>query len=425
MTTKRAGGIHITEACLPTGASSERPRITILLRQLDLGGSQRQAVELARALRFGCRITLATLYKGGHFTNDAGALEGVDFLSFDKDGRWDLFTTIARFVHHLRTFRPNVMISYPGLPNVLNLTFGRWFGVSAVHMIRSSGAEYSSSARPWQGFLSWVERALSVQADLVVANSWTGLKHYRERHPRHQRTVIIPNGFDTSRFHPDEAAGRMLRREWGISNGEVLIGMVGRLIPSKGYETFLKAAAIVCRSVPKCRFVVVGSGDSHYEHLLRSLSERYGLRERVTWAGPRSDMTAVYNALDLFTLTSKSEGFANVIGEAMACGIPCVVTAAGDSRVIVGRTGIVVEHSDPTSLARGWARLITKISQQPDYYSSQPRRRILQHFSCQKLCIRTLSVLSSLTETSACSSNTGLAYGAVGRTHFPRTAHPL
>jgi glycosyltransferase involved in cell wall biosynthesis len=105
----------------------------------------------------------------------------------------------------------------------------------------------------------------------------------------------------------------------------------------------------------------------------------------LIWAGPRHDMPAVYNALDMITSSSYGEGFSNVIGEAMACGVPCVVTDVGDSARIVGGTGIVVPPGDPEALAVAWRGLLKLPEEQRVMLTQAACERIKRNFSVHHL----------------------------------------
>ena len=104
--------------------------------------------------------------------------------------------------------------------------------------------------------------------------------------------------------------------------------------------------------------------------------------ERVIWAGARRRMTDVYNALDVFASSSLSEGFLNVIGEAMACGVPCVVTDVGDSSLIVGHTGIVVAPQSPDALAQGLGSMLERDFKE---LGERARERIVQNFAVARM----------------------------------------
>jgi glycosyltransferase involved in cell wall biosynthesis len=164
------------------------------------------------------------------------------------------------------------------------------------------------------------------------------------------RLQVIPNGFDMSRFRPDALARGVVREELGLSPDVPLVGLVARFDPAKDHATFLKAAARVRDRLPNTCFVLCGNGVDAGNTFLQTQIDSLGLRGCVFLLGRRSDMPRIQAALDVACSSSITEGFPNVIGEAMACGVPCVVTDVGDSAEIVGGTGRIVPPRDPVAL---------------------------------------------------------------------------
>lgn len=207
--------------------------------------------------------------------------------------------------------------------------------------------------------------------------------------------VVIPNGIDTEIFKPDAGSGTRIRAEWGIKEDEKVIGLVARLDPMKDHPTFLEAAAILVKERKDVRFVCVGDGPDLYKSRLRELSCKYGLETKLIWTGTRSDMPFVYNTLDIATSSSSyGEGFPNVIGEAMACGVPCVVTDVGDSGWIVGDTGIVLAPKSPGSIVMGWNSLLSLDLTKMMSLKEKVRRRVIENMSVQKMVYNTEQLLA-------------------------------
>ncbi len=357
-------------------------RICFLLRSLDYGGVERQLVTLAKKLaKRKYDITILCFYPGGEL---APQLEnsGVRLICLDKRGRWDLFKFFGRLVRHLRALQPDVLHAYLGIPNLLTIFLKPFF--PATKMIWGVGASNIDWRRyDWIIYLSFqLERLFSRFADLIIINSYAGRSyHVRQGYPPH-KIVVIQNGFDTEKFWPERAAGAVVRAEWRLAEDTILIGLVGRLDPMKDHQTFLKAAAILQRIIPNARFVCVGKGNSDYAKSLADLATELDLSDKVIWADARPDMSAVHNALDVASSSSSGEGLPNVIGEAMACGVPCVVTDVGDSARLVGDTGVVVPPGSPEALARGWALCLQKDRKE---LGARARARIIQEFSLQRL----------------------------------------
>jgi len=175
-----------------------------------------------------------------------------------------------------------------------------------------------------------------------------------------------------------------------------VIGIVGRIVPAKDFATFLQAAARLARTRPQIRFVCIGSGSAEYVRSLRDLAAHLGLEKRVIWPGELiEDMADGYNAMDIYCSSSYTEGTSNVILEAMACGLPCVVTDVGDSRTIVGETGVVVPSRDAQALADGLEQMVRWLARKPQLRAAA-RERILSSFSIDSLAQNTAKALINL-----------------------------
>jgi glycosyltransferase involved in cell wall biosynthesis len=191
------------------------------------------------------------------------------------------------------------------------------------------------------------------------------------------KLVVIPNGFDLDRFKPDANAGFSMRQELGISEDTLLIGMIGRFDPQKDHENFIRAAQILNQSDPDVRFLLCGADVNKENNKIFNLVKAANMEDKIYLLGSRSDIPRIMASLNIVALSScGGEGFPNVIGEAMACGIPCVVTDVGDSAIIVGETGIVVPPKDSTALAKGWAKMIESGEAMRVVMGQEARKRI-------------------------------------------------
>ena len=366
-------------------------RLCFLIRQLNTGGAQRQLVTLLEGLdstRF--TVALITFYDGGAFRDQVTQMPYLEYVCIDKRGRWDVFGFMGRLLRELRRRRPHVLHGYLATSNLLAVALKPWLrGTRIIWGIRGSYMDFSKYE--WTELLLFRLECLCARfADLVISNSEAGRQHCLAHGFSNENIVVIPNGIDTELFQPDADARRQVRQEWGVLENEILIGLVGRMDPIKDHPVFLQAAARLAAERREVRFVCVGDGPEDYTAQLQGQGEALGLTEKLIWAGARSDMSAVQNALDIATSSSQGEGFPNAIGEAMACGIPCVVTDVGDSAWIVGSTGNVVPAGDPAALAAGWAECLGRDKAE---LGQQARQRIVEEFSVPCLARKTEEAL--------------------------------
>lgn len=174
-----------------------------------------------------------------------------------------------------------------------------------------------------------------------------------------EKMVVIPNGFDLSSFRPDEEARRLVRLELGIDDGTPLVGLIGRFHQQKDHRTFLEAIRRVSAQVPDVHVVLCGRDVTWSNPDLAGSIEEAGLRDQCHLLGERADMPRITAALDIAVSASAyGDAFPNAVGEAMACGVPCVVTDVGDSGSLLGETGRVVPPREPAAMAEALGDLL-------------------------------------------------------------------
>ena len=174
---------------------------------------------------------------------------------------------------------------------------------------------------------------------------------------RPDKVVTVKNGVDTDLFRPGRGEASA-RRVFGAGREDVVIGAVGRLDPVKDHATLIHAFALLARSRPALRLVLIGDGPEG--RTLRRLAESLSVADQVVFAGAMDGLEDIYPALDVFALPSLTEGMSNTLLEAMAAGLPCVATRVGGNSEVVrdGETGRLVPPGDPEALAAALVDLV-------------------------------------------------------------------
>jgi glycosyltransferase involved in cell wall biosynthesis len=195
-----------------------------------------------------------------------------------------------------------------------------------------------------------------------------------------EKMVVIPNGFDLEHFKPDPNARLSVRAELGVPFDTALVGLIGRWNPQKNHAGFLSATATLHLRRPEVHFLLAGQGvDAGNQTIQRTLAAT-GLAPVTHLLGLRDDIPRLMAALDVLASSSYGEAFPNVIGEAMACGVPCVVTDVGDSALIVGETGQVIKSGDMAGLAVAIDLLLTPPPDERRALGERARARVVEHF---------------------------------------------
>lgn len=222
---------------------------------------------------------------------------------------------------------------------------------------------------------------VSHHARAVVYNSARSAQQHTALGYANTRALVLPNGFDTEALAPDGNAGRAVLESLGLDITTPVVGLVARVDSLKDHNTFLAAAQQLHAMRPSVRFLLAGRDTNDPAGIVaRGVRER-GLSGLVYTLGERRDIRAVFNSCTVATLTSRSEGFPNAVGEAMACGIPCVVTDVGDASLLVGDTGHIVPVGNPGAIAEAWCALLDETADRRAARGRAARDRITEHFS--------------------------------------------
>lgn len=219
--------------------------------------------------------------------------------------------------------------------------------------------------------------------DLIVCCAEAARASHAHAGYNSSRMMVIHNGFDAHTYRPQPEARLRLRESLGLASNALIVGIVGRYHLLKDYPNFVASAARVCHSNPQCRFVMAGKGVEPDNVELVNMLRDAGLTGACHLLGPRDDIDALIPGFDVLCLSSRSEGFPTVVGEAMACGVPCVATDVGDTRALIGDTGLVVAPADPQALATAMLSLLRLPVDERKHLGALARERIVSTFSIQ------------------------------------------
>ncbi len=196
-----------------------------------------------------------------------------------------------------------------------------------------------------------------------------------------EKMVVVPNGFDLTRFKPDGHARQAVRSELGLEIDTPLVGLIGRFDPQKNHAGFFEAAGVLHRHMPQVHFVLAGQGIDVSKAALMQAITQEGVLANTHLLGLCNDIPELMAALDVLASSSSyGEAFPNVLGEAMACGVPCAVTDVGDSAYIVGDTGRVVAPGDMAGLAAALKELLALPPSEKAALGERARARVAEHF---------------------------------------------
>jgi glycosyltransferase involved in cell wall biosynthesis len=323
---------------------------------------------------------------------------GVPVTALAMSGRFPNPLAAARLAKMIRSFNPDIIQTWMYHADLMGGLAAKWAGgIPVVWGI------HHTSFEPGGGKLltRLVMRICAATSRLIPAGivscSEAGRRIHVARGYDPERLKVIPNGFDIDKFRPDQQARRNFRAELNLPDDCLLIGHAGRFHPQKDHATLIKAAEKLAARLPQCRFALAGRDIVWGGNQLTSWIEMKGLKQRFFLLGLREDMPAFYAGLDLLTSSSsQGEAFPLVLGEAMACGTPCVTTDVGDSALIAGDAGRVVPPGEAEALAQAWEEVLTLPAEEKSKLGRAARKRIEEEFSLPEIASRYLDLYRQL-----------------------------
>jgi glycosyltransferase involved in cell wall biosynthesis len=364
-------------------AKSEPVKVTHVITSLTTGGAEMMLLKLIRSMD-PARVkssVIGLMGEGpvGGMMRDSGIpVRSLGLIPRQAiSGVWQLARLLRRerpdivqtWMYHADFFGSLASLAISGVPVMWNIRCGR-----PDPVIHKRGT-------------FWISRACAAASphlpERIICCSRAALEGHAAAGYDPDRMQVIPNGFDLEAFRPEPRFRDALRAELGLPPETVLVGMAARMDPAKDHRSFCEAAAIVSRVHPQVRFVLCGPEVSALNPVLKTWIETAGIGAQCHLLGLRNDMARIMAGLDILVSTSLVEGFSNVIGEAMACSVPCVATDVGDANLILGDAGFVAPVRNPVALAARILLLIGMGAERRSALGAAGRRRIQEHFSLE------------------------------------------
>lgn len=366
----------------PLNRKEHTIKITHVIVGLDVGGAERFMCRLIEAHRDhpGFEHRVISLTSKGVLGPSLEA-SGIPVSTLGLRRLADAPRTYRRLVRLLRAHRPDVLQCWMYYADLLGGLAARRLGIPNVLWgIRNSHFESGGTRlkRMIRKVCAWGSHLLP---DTIVCVADSALDvHARAGYDR-SRMQVIHNGYDPGNFTYSSSHRKQLRDALAIDDDSLLIGSVGRYSPAKDHASFIRAAAIVGQQIKHAQFLLVGRDLTEDNLELATLIAATGMPERFLLLGERSDVAACMSAMDIFCLHSTTEGFPNVLGEAMCIGLPCVSTDVGDARLLLGETGMTVSGRTPDDLARTLKDMLDLPAAERQRLGAQARERILGRYT--------------------------------------------
>jgi glycosyltransferase involved in cell wall biosynthesis len=361
-------------------SSAMRIRILHVITGLNRGGAESMLVRLLAAMdpaTFDQRVLC--LDREGPLVQDLRAA-GVQTRCLDlKRHPFSLLKISDLFKDPRGSWVPDIIQGWMYHGNLAAYLASRLLANQAalVWNIRV-GIDTMSTYRPTTRGLIRLGARLSRSADRIIYNAAAAREQHETIGYHPERSLWIPNGFALDRFRPDPGARVQVRQELGLLPDVILLGQFARFHAEKNHRLFLSALGTL---PPEVHGLLAGQGIHSGQPELAAAVRQHGLEGRVHFLGERNDMPRLTAALDIAVSPSWNEGFSNALGEALACGVPCVATRVGDSATLVDQAGRMVPPGDTEALCEALRSLLALSHPQRVSLGDLGRRKMEAEFS--------------------------------------------
>jgi len=358
-------------------------KLVLAIRSLDIGGAERQFIELVKHIdKSKFDVTVCTMY-GGVQEEIVKTIPNITYYNLGKKGRYDFYSFYKRYKEVLFEIKPDVIYSFLGEMNLFSL-WCKPKETKIIWGIRASNMDLTKYGKVSQ-IIFWLQKKLSCKVDKIIANSYASIEFHKKSGFSMEKSIVIHNGIDTDKFNRDEKKRKEFREKYNLNENDIAIGMVARIDYMKGYTIFAKSAKRLLKKYSNLKFFSIGDGDEEIKQECKKILGDYN-NTRFIWLGKQKNVEDFYSGFDISSSSSFGEGFSNSIAEAMSCTLPCIVTDVGDSKIIVGDCGKVVIPNSVDEFSKGLEELMQKDLKKLGECS---RKRIVENFSIEKMVKKT------------------------------------
>ena len=355
---------------------SHRFRVLYLIWSLDLGGAEQVVVDLVKGLsKQDFKPIVCCLSEKGRNASLVER-EGVKVFALHKRPKFDPFL-ISKLTRLIRNERIDLIHTHLFTANLWGRIAAKLTGVPVVsseHGMDHWRKRFHLALDSW---LTPVNKRVIFVSDAVK-------RFYMNRnHSLNGKSKVIYNGINTLEFQ-QSFDKETVKESLGLLKTEQVIGTVGRLVPEKAHVDFMEAIQMLKEERKDIMGLIIGEGELLDK--LKKQAEKDHLQKHILFAGFRSDLPKVYQAMDVFVLCSLREGLPLTALEAMAAGVPVVATAVGGIPEVItdGRDGLLVPPSDSQALAKAISRILSD-QELRESLVQNAKQKVHDYFSVEKM----------------------------------------
>ena len=367
-----------------------------IITSLNIGGAESM---LHRLIKFKPELIDSTIVVS--LTDDAKIVlmlkdMGVTVISLEIHNWFSILSVIFKLNKIIQKEKPKIIHTWMYHANLLG-------GIAAlmannkniIWSIRRSNLKYSESISTF--FVMKIGALLSnIIPRKIVSVAESGVKNHEKYGYKKNKMIVIPNGFDLIKLKRDLLQRKIIRRKLDIFDDQLIIGSVGRFHDSKDYESLVASAPAVIRKFKNIKYMLIGRDIDSKNFTLMNWIAKTGYSSHFLLLGEINDVAKYMSAMDIFCLSSITEGFPNVVGEAMSMALPCVVTDVGDIKKLVGDTAIIVEPSNKQMLSQGLCEMLSHNTVKRNKIGLKGRQKVEGEFPLSLICKKYYDLYASM-----------------------------
>lgn len=347
-------------------------KILFVITSLDVGGAERQVLDLAEQLvARDHRVLVVYLTGAGRLLSNRENFETVCLGS--TKSIYGLMLSFFSLRSIIRSFKPDIVHSHMVHANLLARLVR-----SVTYIPRLICTAHNTNEGGKLRMLAY--RMTNFLADVTTNVSRDGVAAFESKGAiKPGKMLAVPNGINTDKFAFSQASRSMLRDSEGVKASQKIVLAVGRLVEAKDYPNLLHAFESLCRHDQNLVLWIIGEGDQKNE--LIAMRDKLALTDRVKFFGVREDVASFYSCADVYVLSSAWEGFGLVVAEAMAAERIVVATDSGGVKDVVGDSGILVRPGDPQKLAAAMRQALDMDCDAALMLGRLARQRVIDNYS--------------------------------------------
>jgi glycosyltransferase involved in cell wall biosynthesis len=331
-------------------------KVCYIISNLDIGGAELSLSKIVQGLNKDFDFTIISFKKIGN-VGEALKKNGINIISLELRNVFDIFFKLILLYKIIKKLKPDFVHTWMYHADFFGGIVSRLAGVKIVYWnIRNTelikGTAFSTR------IIGYINSLFSyIIPTKIILVSESSKKYHSKLLYSKNKMLVIPNGYDINKYKLDKAKRKNIRRELIISDESLIVGSIARFNEYKDHTSFINAGLKLLENNDKVYFVLIGRDVTLKNKKLSQLIENSKFRNNFYFLGEKNNIIDYYSAFDIFCLHSVSEGFPNVLAEAMAFGLPCVSTDVGDSKILVSNTQLLVPPMDHIKLSHALKRI--------------------------------------------------------------------